>query len=90
MPTNVLCPCGTVARRLSKLGVEHDVRRVAQSRRNRPEIVELTGQQRVPVLVDGEEIIHDSRRILQHLERCYAEKADQTPSTIESDGQDDD
>jgi hypothetical protein len=23
MPTNVLCPCGAVARRLRKLGIDH-------------------------------------------------------------------
>ena len=36
--------------------------------RGRPEIEELTGQKRVPVLVDGDEVIHDSKRILQYLE----------------------
>ena len=33
-------------------------------RRARPEIEELTRQKRVPVLVDGDEVIHDSKRIL--------------------------
>ena len=32
MPTNVLCPCGAVARRLGKLGLEHRTERVAQRR----------------------------------------------------------
>ena len=70
-PTNVLCPCGAVERRLRKLGVEHRTMRVRQRRRNRPEIVELTGQDRVPVLVDGDEVIHDSRRILQYLDFAH-------------------
>jgi len=72
-PTNVLCPCGAVERRLRKLGVEHRTERVAYLRRDRPEIVELTGQSRVPVLVDGDEVIHDSRRILQYLEHAHAQ-----------------
>ena len=71
--TNVLCPCGAVARRLRKLGVEHRTERVSQRRRERPEIEELTGQERVPVLVDGEEVVHDSKRILQYLDWKYGE-----------------
>ena len=70
-PTNVLCPCGAVERRLRKLGLEHRTERTPQRRRNRPEIVELTGQTRVPVLVDGDEVVHDSRRILQYLDHAY-------------------
>ena len=67
-PTDCLCPCGAVARRLRKLGVEHRTERVPYRRRSRPEIVELTGQTRVPLLIDGDEVIHDSKRILQYLE----------------------
>jgi glutathione S-transferase len=70
-PTDVLCPCGAVARRLRKLGLEHRTERVAQRRSARPEIEELTRQRRVPVLVDGDEIVHDSRRILQYLDWKY-------------------
>jgi glutathione S-transferase len=67
-PTNVLCPCGAVERRLRKLRIEHRTERVPQRRSQRAEIRELTGQQRVPVLVDGDEVVHDSKRILQYLE----------------------
>jgi hypothetical protein len=58
-PSNWLCPCGAVERRLRKL--------------DRPEIEELTKQRRVPVLVDGEEVIHDSKRILQWLEHRHGD-----------------
>ena len=74
-PTNVLCPCGAVARRLAKLGVEHRTERVPYRRASRPEIQELTGQQRVPVLVDGDEVVHDSKRIIQYLEWRYPRAA---------------
>lgn len=67
-PTNFLCPCGTAERKLRKAGVEHRTERVPYRRSNRPEVEELTGQQRVPVLVDADEIVHDSRRIAQYLE----------------------
>jgi glutathione S-transferase len=70
-PTNVLCPCGAVERRLKKLGVEHRTERVAFRKGDRPEVVELTRQERVPVLVDGDDVIHDSRRILQYLDWRY-------------------
>ena len=74
-PTNVLCPCGAVARRMRKLGVEHETERVALRKSTRPEIEELTRQRRVPVLVDGDEVISDSRRILQYLDWKYASEA---------------
>jgi glutathione S-transferase len=70
-PTNVLCPCGAVERRLRKLKLEHETKRIPYSRRKRPEIEELTRQRRVPVLVDGDEVIHDSKRIVQYLDWKY-------------------
>jgi glutathione S-transferase len=60
-----------VERKLRKLDVEHDTRRVALRRDDRPEIVELTRQRHVPVLVDGDEVISDSRRIRQWLDHAY-------------------
>ena len=64
-PTNVLCPCGRVARELHKRGLEVEVRRVSRSERD--DIVALTGQDRVPLLVIGRDAICDSRRIVEHL-----------------------
>jgi glutaredoxin len=66
-PTNWLCPCGRVERELRKQGIEHDTVRVAYRKRDRPEVVELTGQTRVPVVVLDEQAIVDSRRIVEHL-----------------------
>ena len=67
-PTNYLCRCGTVARRLKAAGIDFAEVRVAALQRDRPEIEELTGQRCVPVLVDGDEVIHDSRRILEYVD----------------------
>ena len=69
-PTNFLCPCGKVARRLDQAGIEYDQVRVARRRKERPEIEDLTGQRFVPVLVDGDEVIHDSRRIVEYLDHA--------------------
>lgn len=67
-PTNWLCPCGRVERALREAGVEHVTVREPLRRRNREAIGALTGQRAVPVLVlDGEEPVVDSRRIVEHL-----------------------
>jgi glutathione S-transferase len=70
-PTNFLCPCGAVARRLRKKGLEYRTERVPYRKADRPEIVELTGQRRVPVLVEGGEVVHDSKRILEYLDWAH-------------------
>lgn len=67
-PTNLLCPCGAVARRLRKLGLSYRTERVPYRKSARPEVEELTRQRRVPVLVDGDEVVHDSKRIIEYLE----------------------
>jgi glutathione S-transferase len=78
-PTNVLCPCGAVARRLKKLGLEFRTERVRRRRSNRPEILELTKLPYVPVLVDGDEIVNDSKRILQYLDWAYTQESGENP-----------
>ena len=70
-PTDFVCPCGRAARSLKRAGVDFETRRVAFSRSRRPEIVELTGQRLVPVLVHGDEVVHDSRRIIEYAEREF-------------------
>jgi glutathione S-transferase len=67
-PTDYLCPCGKVARRLKRAGIEFDEVRVAALKRDRPEVGELTGQRWVPVLIHGEDVIHDSHRICEYID----------------------
>ena len=53
-------------------GIEYEEVRVPYLKRQRLEVEELTGQRWVPVLVHGNEVIHDSKRIceyVEHLER---------------------
>jgi glutathione S-transferase len=87
-PTNFLCPCGAVARRLNKLGLEYRTERVRRRRSRRPEVVELTDLPYVPVLVDGEEVVNDSRRILQYLEWAYAGEGSKPASAASTMGRD--
>jgi glutathione S-transferase len=87
-PTNFLCPCGAVARRLEKHGLEYRTERVRRRRSNRPEIVELTQLPYVPVLVDGYEVVNDSRRILQYLDWRYAGEGSGTVSAASTMGAD--
>ena len=44
-------------------------------KRDRPEVEELTDQRWVPVLVLGDEVVHDSHRILEYLDWLEQEEA---------------
>jgi glutathione S-transferase len=68
-PTNLVCRCGKVARRLHSLDIEYDQVRVPFLKRDRPEVEDLSGQRWVPVLVHDGDVIHDSHRILEYLDR---------------------
>jgi glutathione S-transferase len=66
-PTDWLCPCGRVARELRRRDIAVQERRVPWRRAARTEVDELTGQDRVPLLVIGRDAICDSHRIVEHL-----------------------
>ena len=68
-PTNYLCACGKAARALKAKGIDFDQVRVPYRKSNRPEIEELTKQRWVPALVHGQDVIHDSKRIVEYLDR---------------------
>ncbi|MBV9212916.1 MAG: glutathione S-transferase N-terminal domain-containing protein [Actinobacteria bacterium] len=74
-PTDWLCPCGKVARRLRQDGIGYEEVRVPIRRRDRDEVAELTGQRWAPVLIHGDEVIHDSRRIVEYLDYVRARAA---------------
>jgi glutathione S-transferase len=67
-PTDRLCACGKVARRLRRAGIDYEQVRVPIRRRDRDEVDDLTGQRWVPVLVHDEHVIHDSRRIVEYID----------------------
>jgi glutathione S-transferase len=66
-PTNWLCPCGRVARALEREKIAFEQVRVPSRRSLRDEVLALTDQARVPVLVLDGQAICDSRRIVEHL-----------------------
>ena len=72
-PTNWLCACGKVERRLSKAGIEHATVRVPLRKRDRDEVQELSDQRWVPVLVHGEEVISESHRIVEYIDWIEAD-----------------
>jgi len=81
-PTDLVCRCGKVARRLRSMDIDYSEVRVPFLKRDRPEVDELTGQRWVPVLVHGEEVISDSHRILEYLDHVEASTA---PATTEAE-----
>jgi glutathione S-transferase len=66
-PTNWLCPCGKTARALKRSGLQYQQVRVPYRKRDRAEVIEITGQDRVPVLELEGQSICDSKRIVEHL-----------------------
>lgn len=67
-PTDVLCPCGRVARALRAAGLDYEEVRVPYRKRGRDEVQRLTGQRRVPVLVTADDAICDSHRIVESVQ----------------------
>jgi glutaredoxin 3 len=66
------CPwCAAVRQAIENVGVEVELVEVPYPRAERELVHELSGQRRVPVLVDGDEVIVDSRRIVRHLYERY-------------------
>ncbi|RME75761.1 MAG: DUF302 domain-containing protein [Planctomycetota bacterium] len=60
-----------VERSLEYLGLDYSVRVVPKNKAERKEVVEISGQNSVPVLVDGEKVISDSEKIIQYLREKY-------------------
>ncbi|TDI42215.1 MAG: glutathione S-transferase family protein [Acidobacteria bacterium] len=60
------CPyCRKVSRALEQLGLEYQVVEIDPDLRS--EVKKISGQEKVPVLVDGDRVITDSTAILRHL-----------------------
>ena len=57
------------------MDIEYAEVRVPFLKRDRPDVDELTGQRWVPVLVDGEQVVADSHRILEYLDHLEGSRA---------------
>ncbi len=66
------CPwCAAARQGLANVGVEYEIVEVPRDRKARSEVRELTGQPLVPVIVDGDTVVWDSRRIVRYLYTTY-------------------
>jgi glutathione S-transferase len=71
------CPyCHRVREALTELGLDYATVNVPTSRPDRIEVIELSGQERVPVIKDGDLVIADSARIVAYLNETYGPQAD--------------
>lgn len=87
------CPwCAAARQGIENVGVDVELIEVPYPREERDEVIALSGQARVPVLVDGDEVIVESRRIVRHLyerhgggrfARSAAELAEEDPADPE-------
>ena len=70
------CPeCEVVRERLDELGVSYESVIVPDSRPQRTEVYEASGQYYVPVLTDGDQVLSETADILSYLESKYGQKA---------------
>ncbi len=66
------CPyCDRVRRKLDELKLDYEEVEVPGPHEEREEVHRLSGQRAVPVLVDGDDVMHDSGRIVRYLEDMY-------------------
>jgi glutathione S-transferase len=69
------CPyCVMVRRKLDELGLLYEKIDVPPSHHLRTEVVQVSGQPTVPVLVDGEVVLDDEDEIIEYLDKKYSKK----------------
>ncbi len=67
------CPfCAVVKETLEELELDFTVVSVPSPPHLRTEVKELSGQSLVPVIVDGKDVVNDSRRIIHYLKNKYS------------------
>lgn len=67
------CPyCAMVKTKLAQLGIAYESIPVPAQRNARKDVIEVSGQPFVPVLVDGETVLDDENDIIAYLDRQYA------------------
>jgi glutaredoxin 3 len=87
------CPwCAAVRQAIENVGAEVELVEVPYPREQRTEVVAASGQARVPVLVHGDEVLVDSRRIVRHLYdhfggEQFARSVKELADDIASDGE---
>jgi glutathione S-transferase len=68
------CPWAAAVRQtLANVEVDYGVVQVPYDRSLRDEVIVLTGQDRTPVLIDGDTVLWDSRRIVAYIYETYGD-----------------
>lgn len=68
------CPyCQMVQRKLSYLGLSYLAIPVPKNQEDRKDVLEVSGQPSVPVIVDGDQVVNDSQKILEYLDKKYGD-----------------
>ncbi len=66
------CPwCAAARQGLANVGVQYEIVNVPRDRAERTTVRELSGQDLVPVLVDGDTVVWDSRQVVRYLYSTY-------------------
>lgn len=67
-----LCPvCGKVIKAAKRLGLDYERKRAWFPRSKRTEVIRLSGQSRVPIIVEDGFVMHESAEIVKYLEGKY-------------------
>jgi len=70
------CPWSAAARQaIENVGAPVELVEVPYDRDERETVMGTSGQRRVPVLVDGDEVVVDSRRIVRHVYSRYGDES---------------
>jgi glutaredoxin 3 len=67
--------CQRVRDKLDELGLDYEAIEVPIRHSERKEVIEVSGQPSVPVLVDGDKVLDDDDIIIPYLERTYGSKS---------------
>ncbi len=63
--------CERVRKKLGELGLEYDIVEVPIRHSQRKDVIAISGQSSVPVLVDGDVVLDDDDVIIPYLEKTY-------------------
>ena len=63
--------CAMVRDVLDRLGLEYETINVSWYPFDRKEVIKVSGQHLVPVLVDGDTVLADEQEIINYLEKKY-------------------
>jgi len=66
-----------VEERLKQYGVTYERIEVPRPHEERHEVIKVSGQPTVPVLIDGETVLDDEEKILPYLDKKFGKKVEE-------------